>query len=66
MGNNPGAGREKPFPRKSIPRVQVLLLCYGGMFKSSYSVVVITLDFESSDLGSNPSRSLFPSFYVKY
>ena len=29
--------------------------------KSSYSVVVITLDFESNNPGSNPGRSFYPA-----
>ena len=32
----------------------------------SYSVMVITLDFESSDPGSNPGRTLFFVFTYRY
>ena len=39
----------------------LLLLCFrhGLQHSLSYSVVVITLDFESSNLGSNPGRTFF-------
>jgi hypothetical protein len=45
---------------RGLMRVLVGAMWVGrGMVRRSYGVMVSTLDFESSDPGSNPGRSLF-------